>query len=400
VRFALVNGPDCPNASTRIWIEGPILTVALLCSLALERRVRRRGVSAVILDVSVLLDAGIANSTLLVGVLCPWPSYQGLLRIPDVAIVPVLCLAGGLRLSTRSAILGAACNCLLFTCLLGLDLARNAAIVDFRPSDAQLYLIYFAASSALAVGLATRARALAVSAATETERATRAQSGLASVLQDNHDFGSLLSSASLNADMLARMRGEESSPIAAKVSSALLGDLKNLSLMMIGSREHAYVELTSSEQVEVVTLSTVVLPTISLVTRRFGDLEVELRPERVRGHAAVAGGRRGLERLLLNLLVNAAEGDGRRRATHVSLVLQEVDGKIELSLHDDGPGFPPHVLDASPGRQHSSKPEGAGLGLWLVRRIVEASTGSITFQNTESGGVVRLTLPCGTRVAD
>lgn len=394
VRFASVNEPDSPNGLARIWIEGPILAVALLFSLALERRVRRSGVSALILDVSVLLDSSIANSTLLVGVLCPWPSYQGLLRIPDIAILPVLCLAGGLRLSTRSAILGAACNSVFFTCLVGLDLYRNAAIVAFTPSDAQLYFLYFAASSALGIGLAKRARALAVSAATETERAARAQSGLASVLQDNHDFGSLLSSASLNADLLARMRGEGESPLASQVSSALLGDLKCLCQMVMGSREHAYVELTSSEQVEVVELSTVISPTISLVTRRFTDLEVDVHPEHVCGHAAVAGGRRGLERLLLNLLVNAAHGDGHRRATRVSIALREVDGQAELWLRDDGPGFPRHVFEASAGRLPSSKAGGSGLGLWLVRRIVEASTGTIAFSNSASGGVVRVTLPC------
>jgi two-component system sensor histidine kinase RstB len=65
---------------------------------------------------------------------------------------------------------------------------------------------------------------------------------------------------------------------------------------------------------------------------------------------------------------------------------------VAVEVRDDGPGIPPEQrtrvhepfvrADAAPTRAH----RGLGLGLAIVRRIVDAHGGSITVTSAEEGG--------------
>ncbi len=390
LRFAVVNDTATEDGLGRFCIETPTLAIALGLSVSMLIRIRRRGVSPLLLDLSVVLDASIACFTLLPGVLCPWPEYQGLLRTPDIAIVPTLCLASGLRMSMRSAVIGTAANALCFSCLLLLDSQRNATSASTH--EALLYCLYFGSASLLGIGLAARARTLATHAAAYAERAERAHSGLARILQDNHDVGSLLSSARINADILAR-HGHGSHELE-RASRALRNDLSDLADLVTGSRDQAYVELVSAEQLEAVTLTDVLPSAFANVARRFRDVKFALALETdLEQQVHVAGGARGLERLLLNLLVNAAEGDGQRGASHVTLRASRTATHVELSIEDDGPGFSVNDLSELPERLATSKVLGSGFGLMLVNRIAQASQGELRLDNGSHGARVRVRFP-------
>lgn len=113
----------------------------------------------------------------------------------------------------------------------------------------------------------------------------------------------------------------------------------------------------------------------------------------VRGSGTVAGDRRGLERVLTNLLDNAVRHADRR----VEVDVFERDGAIVVKVVDDGPGV--HEADLAdlfdrfgrPGRQPAG---GAGLGLAIVARMVAAHDGTVTAANRPDGGlVVTIILP-------
>jgi signal transduction histidine kinase len=395
LRFWLVNDASTVDGRGRIWIEGPTLAVAFGLSLAMLLRVRRRGVSALFLDLSVVLDASIACFTLLPGVICPWPGYSGLLRTPDIAIVPSLCLSAGLRMSVRSALIGSLANAICFAGLLLLDRYRNAA--SFAAThETMLYALYFGSASLLGVSLAARARTLATAAAAYAERAERAHSGLARILQDNHDVGSLLSSARINADIVARAQPDEvdDDDGVQQASRALLSDLRELAELAAGSRDQAYVELASMEQLEAVRLADALPLALAMASRRFATVNFQLASElEAQARVQVAGGARGLERLLLNLLVNAAEGDGQRGASRVVLRATAAATHVEIAIEDDGPGFSVRDLEELPERLATTKSAGTGLGLMLVKRIVQASNGELDIRNAERGAQVRVRLP-------
>lgn len=137
------------------------------------------------------------------------------------------------------------------------------------------------------------------------------------------------------------------------------------------------------------------------------DIPVENRSLAVRPAAAAAmliGDRLALRRIVSNLVGNAIKYG---QNAHVVL---DVEGRwIVLTVEDDGPGIPPVDretlfepfvrLEASRAR----KTGGAGLGLAVVRSLVEAQGGSISVDDAPSGGAhftVRLPLFSATRPAD
>jgi signal transduction histidine kinase len=97
------------------------------------------------------------------------------------------------------------------------------------------------------------------------------------------------------------------------------------------------------------------------------------------------GGPTTFRRILDNLLLNAAEGDGTRGAHNLWLEATPEDGRLHLRLSDDGPGFPAEVLTSSRQR-FTLKKDGSGLGLLTVDSLVRACSGVLQLSNRTRGG--------------
>lgn len=101
-----------------------------------------------------------------------------------------------------------------------------------------------------------------------------------------------------------------------------------------------------------------------------------------------------MEQLLENLLVNAAKHGGRDDIT-IRLTHHEGDGVV-IDVIDDGRGIPAEEREAvfTPfQRGRDAAGNGSGVGLGLVRRIVEGHEGTITLLDRDDGAHFRLTLP-------
>lgn len=110
----------------------------------------------------------------------------------------------------------------------------------------------------------------------------------------------------------------------------------------------------------------------------------------------VVGGEATVRRILENLLLNAAQGDGERVAKVVK-VAWSVDpsgAQCELVVADDGPGFSHSMLAQPITGFRSSKPHGTGLGLYTTERLVAVSGGRLERMNTSpTGALIRVLLP-------
>jgi two-component system NtrC family sensor kinase len=97
---------------------------------------------------------------------------------------------------------------------------------------------------------------------------------------------------------------------------------------------------------------------------------------------------------LLNLVLNAMQAIGERegRITIESIL---TDGSLRLDVYDDGPGFPPDLLEYGIRAFITHRAEGTGLGLSMVQRFARAVGGNIMLSNREPhGACVTLELPC------
>jgi signal transduction histidine kinase len=74
-----------------------------------------------------------------------------------------------------------------------------------------------------------------------------------------------------------------------------------------------------------------------------------------------------------------------------------IDGEagIRIEVKDDGPGFPPAYDITDPPPFTSTKADGSGIGLTVVRSIAEAHGGHLNIQSSARGAVVSLQLPLG-----
>jgi signal transduction histidine kinase/ABC-type multidrug transport system ATPase subunit len=101
-----------------------------------------------------------------------------------------------------------------------------------------------------------------------------------------------------------------------------------------------------------------------------------------------------LEQVFVNLLGNAFSHNPP--GTRVLVTARNGSaGEVELTVADDGSGFPPQLAAApfDSGRRHRSHSSGSGLGLSIAHGIVEAHGGRIELASLPVGTEFRILLP-------
>ncbi|WP_456629383.1 sensor histidine kinase [Bradyrhizobium sp. URHC0002] len=97
-----------------------------------------------------------------------------------------------------------------------------------------------------------------------------------------------------------------------------------------------------------------------------------------------------LQQVFLNLMINAmdaiSEAETKEREINVTTNLSGTDAEIRIS--DTGPGIATGDLKNVFDPFFTTKPQGMGMGLAIVRTIVEAHHGKISAANQSSGGAL------------
>lgn len=102
-----------------------------------------------------------------------------------------------------------------------------------------------------------------------------------------------------------------------------------------------------------------------------------------------------LQQVLLNLLLNAVEAIGKRADGRIAIQAAEArQGTVEISVTDNGGGVSASDVDFLFEPFRTTKTDGLGMGLPLVRSIMEEHGGSVRLANEPGRGMtVHLQLP-------
>lgn len=111
--------------------------------------------------------------------------------------------------------------------------------------------------------------------------------------------------------------------------------------------------------------------------------------------SSVVGDPVQLQQVVLNLVLNAIEAMSTSLDPRsVTVCTRENDAEVEISVHDTGPGLGPDVQGHLFESFYSTKEQGLGMGLVIVRSIVERHHGRVSASNGDRGGAVfRVVLP-------
>jgi signal transduction histidine kinase len=104
------------------------------------------------------------------------------------------------------------------------------------------------------------------------------------------------------------------------------------------------------------------------------------------------GNTAAMEQVLVNLLVNAAQA--AEPGGHARLEIETTANRHLITVSDSGRGFETSELARAFEPFYSTKADGTGLGLTIVKRIVSAHGGEVAIESARGAGTrVRVTLP-------
>ncbi len=110
------------------------------------------------------------------------------------------------------------------------------------------------------------------------------------------------------------------------------------------------------------------------------------------GSPFIKGNEAAIRQLIWNLLQNA--GDALGGVGEIRVQLAEFENRLELVVHDNGPGVPDELMARIFEPFVSGKKEGTGLGLAIVRQVVSEHAGEIAVTN-EGGARFVIRFPRG-----
>jgi signal transduction histidine kinase len=166
-------------------------------------------------------------------------------------------------------------------------------------------------------------------------------------------------------------------------SSAVLHTIIN-DILDLATVDAGIMELEIGE----VPVSRVVDDVAEAVGERLREHGIVLQIDRAEAPETFHADEQRVRQVLFNLLTNAA--NFAPEGSTIRLAARALDGGIEFSVHDDGPGMPEEVLETVfkrfEPRPRRGRRRGAGLGLSIVKGFVELHGGSVEIETGEGKG--------------
>jgi nitrogen fixation/metabolism regulation signal transduction histidine kinase len=126
----------------------------------------------------------------------------------------------------------------------------------------------------------------------------------------------------------------------------------------------------------------------------YESLGSRIRLDLYAGLPRIVGDAAQLRQVMHNLLQNAQDALGESAAPVITVASAPAGNAVRFSVTDNGSGFAEHLMNRAFEPYVTTKPKGTGLGLVIVKKIIEEHGGSVVIGNVEPHGAqVTITLP-------
>jgi PAS domain S-box-containing protein len=183
----------------------------------------------------------------------------------------------------------------------------------------------------------------------------------------------------------------EPSDEALEALSDILSDAQRASAII--ARVRALAERSRAEKTSI-QIKEVIADVVALAGCTLAEHRVTVRAELAQNLPRVLGDRLQLQQVLVNLLMNGIEAikgmADERRVITIGGKPETLDGGpgVLITVQDLGNGFKPEDSERLFDAFYTTKPDGLGLGLRIVRSIVEAHGGRLWATSHDSQGAI------------
>lgn len=125
---------------------------------------------------------------------------------------------------------------------------------------------------------------------------------------------------------------------------------------------------------------------ISLVEKDFQKKRIEIITDFPDRSLWAAADTKALHHVLLNIMTNAADAVKKNSHPTISIRLNRTNGNIGIEIKDNGCGMSPQERENLFKPFYTSKPQGTGLGLVIVQKLLSKMGGGITVNSRKNIG--------------
>lgn len=206
-----------------------------------------------------------------------------------------------------------------------------------------------------------------------------------------HEIRNPLTPIQLSAERLQHKLADKLGAVDADMlkrsTQTIVNQVSALKNMVEAFRQYARMPEPTRQELD---FNELVREVLMLYESLAGRLTVELAPDLPR----IVGDPAQLRQVIHNLLQNAEDALADAANPRIVLCTEPLAGGMCMTISDNGGGFPHELMQRVFEPYVTTKPKGTGLGLVIVKKIIEEHGGSVEISNIAPHGArVTLTFP-------
>lgn len=200
-----------------------------------------------------------------------------------------------------------------------------------------------------------------------------------------HEIKNPLTPIQLSAERMQMRLAERLEPsdaaILTRAMQTIINQVQAMKHMVDDFRDYARMPLP---ELVALNLNELVGEVLGLYEGSCAQIHVELADNL----PLVVGDAAQLRQVVHNLICNAQDALENRADASISIVTLASRNLVNLTIRDNGPGFPPEILPKVFEPYVTTKSKGTGLGLPIVKKIIDEHHAKISILNSPEGGAL------------